>query len=77
MQWINIGLSDEQQQGMIGLLNQDWADFYPLLMKTKKYHWEGMTSVGTLIVLRMSSTTTPLLLFRSKTGSPAKVIVLD
>jgi starvation-inducible DNA-binding protein len=37
---INIGLTDEQRQGVINLLNQDLADSYLLLVKTKKYHWD-------------------------------------
>jgi starvation-inducible DNA-binding protein len=37
---INIGLSEEQRQGVISLLNQDLADSYLLLVKTKKYHWD-------------------------------------
>ncbi|GAB4366390.1 MAG: Dps family protein [Elainellaceae cyanobacterium] len=37
---INIGLSEEQRQGVIDLLNCDLADSYLLLIKTKKYHWD-------------------------------------
>jgi starvation-inducible DNA-binding protein len=37
---INIGLSDEQREGVINFLNQDLADAYVLLVKTKKYHWD-------------------------------------
>lgn len=37
---LNIGLSDEQRQGVIKLLNTDLSDFYLLLIKTKKYHWD-------------------------------------
>lgn len=40
MRPINIGLTDEQRHGVIGLLNQDLADSYLLLVKTKKYHWD-------------------------------------
>ncbi|MEO1134189.1 MAG: Dps family protein [Cyanobacteria bacterium J06639_1] len=40
MRSINIGLSDEQRQGVIGLLNQDLSDAYLLVVKTKKYHWD-------------------------------------
>lgn len=40
MRKINIGLTDEQRQGVIELLNQDVADVYLLLIKTKKYHWD-------------------------------------
>lgn len=37
---LNIGLTDEQRQGVIGLLNQDLSDTYLLVIKTKKYHWD-------------------------------------
>ena len=37
---LNIGLTDEQREGVIGLLNSDLADLYLLLIKTKKYHWD-------------------------------------
>jgi starvation-inducible DNA-binding protein len=37
---MNIGLSEEQRQGVINLLNRDVADAYLLLVKTKKYHWD-------------------------------------
>lgn len=40
MRSINIGLTDEQRQGVINLLNQDLADAYLLVFKTKKYHWD-------------------------------------
>ena len=40
MQTINIGLTDTQRQGTIDLLNNDLADSYLLLVKTKKYHWD-------------------------------------
>lgn len=40
MRSINIGLTEEQRHGVIGLLNQDLADAYLLLIKTKKYHWD-------------------------------------
>jgi starvation-inducible DNA-binding protein len=40
MPQINIGLTDEQRQGVIELLNADLADSYLLLIKTKKYHWD-------------------------------------
>lgn len=40
MRGINIGLTQEQRQGVIELLNQDLADAYLLLVKTKKYHWD-------------------------------------
>lgn len=37
---LNIGLTDDQRQGVIGLLNQDLSDTYLLVIKTKKYHWD-------------------------------------
>ncbi len=37
---LNIGLSPEQREGVIRLLNQDLADAYLVLIKTKKYHWD-------------------------------------
>jgi starvation-inducible DNA-binding protein len=40
MRKLNIGLSDEQRQGVVELLNSDLADSYLLLIKTKKYHWD-------------------------------------
>ncbi|WP_431657942.1 Dps family protein [Pantanalinema rosaneae] len=40
MDRINIGLTEEQRQGVIELLNQDVADAYLLLVKTKKFHWD-------------------------------------
>lgn len=40
MNSVNIGLTNEQRQGVIDLLNQDLADAYLLLVKTKKYHWD-------------------------------------
>jgi starvation-inducible DNA-binding protein len=40
MRKINIGLTDQQRQGVIDLLNQDLADAYLLLVKTKKFHWD-------------------------------------
>jgi starvation-inducible DNA-binding protein len=40
MRKINIGLTEEQRQGVVNLLNQDLADAYLLLVKTKKYHWD-------------------------------------
>jgi len=40
MQTINIGLTNTQRQGVIALLNNDLADSYLLLVKTKKYHWD-------------------------------------
>ncbi|MGF1491216.1 MAG: Dps family protein [Microcoleaceae cyanobacterium] len=40
MRTLNIGLSQEQRQSVIQLLNQALADLYLLLVKTKKYHWD-------------------------------------
>ncbi len=40
MQYLNIGLSEEQRQGVTNLLNADLADSYLLIIKTKKYHWD-------------------------------------
>ncbi len=40
MRKINIGLTEEQRQEVINLLNQDLADSYLLLVKTKKFHWD-------------------------------------
>ncbi|MBW4620055.1 MAG: DNA starvation/stationary phase protection protein [Cyanosarcina radialis HA8281-LM2] len=40
MRKINIGLTEEQCQGVIEMLNNDLADAYLLLVKTKKYHWD-------------------------------------
>ncbi len=40
MHKINIGLTKEQRQGVIDLLNLDLSDAYILLIKTKKYHWD-------------------------------------
>lgn len=40
MKSINIGLSDQQRQGVMTLLNQDLSDTYLLTIKTKKYHWD-------------------------------------
>lgn len=37
---INIGLTDEQRQGVIKLLNTALADAYVLVVKTKKFHWD-------------------------------------
>lgn len=37
---INIGLTEEQRQGVIDLLNKALADAYLLIIKTKKYHWD-------------------------------------
>jgi starvation-inducible DNA-binding protein len=33
-------LTEEQRKGVSHLLNQDLADAYLLLVKTKKYHWD-------------------------------------
>ncbi|MEM7553079.1 MAG: Dps family protein [Cyanobacteria bacterium P01_A01_bin.84] len=40
MRKLNIGLTEEQRQGVVNLLNRDLADAYLLLVKTKKYHWD-------------------------------------
>lgn len=40
MRKLNIGLTEEQRQGVVGLLNRDLSDAYLLLIKTKKYHWD-------------------------------------
>ncbi len=40
MRKLNIGLTEEQRQGVVNLLNGDLADSYLLLIKTKKYHWD-------------------------------------
>ncbi|BAY05659.1 DNA starvation/stationary phase protection protein [Anabaena cylindrica FACHB-243] len=40
MNKINIGLTEEQRYGVMNLLNQDLADSYVLVVKTKKYHWD-------------------------------------
>ncbi|MBW4647216.1 MAG: DNA starvation/stationary phase protection protein [Kastovskya adunca ATA6-11-RM4] len=40
MRPLNIGLSEEQRNGVIELLNHDLSDNYLLLIKTKKYHWD-------------------------------------
>lgn len=40
MKPINIGLSEEQRQGVVNLLNQDLSNAYLLVIKTKKYHWD-------------------------------------
>lgn len=37
---INIGLTEEQRQGVVSVLNKTLADTYLLLIKTKKYHWD-------------------------------------
>ena len=37
---LNIGLDEKQLHGVIELLNRDLADFYLLIIKTKKYHWD-------------------------------------
>jgi starvation-inducible DNA-binding protein len=40
MRKLNIGLSDEQRNGVCELLNKNLANVYLLLIKTKKYHWD-------------------------------------
>lgn len=37
---INIGLTEEQRQGSVELLNKALSDTYLLQIKTKKYHWD-------------------------------------
>jgi starvation-inducible DNA-binding protein len=37
---LNIGLTEEQRQGVVEILNKSLADTYLLLIKTKKYHWD-------------------------------------
>lgn len=37
---INIGLSDQQRQGVVELLNKGLSDSYLIQIKTKKYHWD-------------------------------------
>jgi starvation-inducible DNA-binding protein len=37
---MNIGLSDREREGSIGLLNIALSNAYLLLIKTKKYHWD-------------------------------------
>ena len=40
MKALNIGLTDEQRQGVVNLLNNDLSDSYLLVIKTKKFHWD-------------------------------------
>ena len=40
MRKLNIGLTEEQREGVVELLNRDLSDAYLLLIKTKKYHWD-------------------------------------
>lgn len=40
MTTLNIGLSNQERQGVIELLNRGLADTYLLVIKTKKYHWD-------------------------------------
>ncbi len=40
MRTVNIGLTEEQRQGVVNLLNCDLSDSYLLIIKTKKYHWD-------------------------------------
>lgn len=40
MRKLNIGLTEEQRQGVVDLLNRDLADSNLLQIKTKKYHWD-------------------------------------
>jgi starvation-inducible DNA-binding protein len=36
---LNIGLSEEQREGVVGILNTLLADEYLLYTKTRNYHW--------------------------------------
>lgn len=40
MRKLNIGLSEEQRAGVVGMLNRDISDAYLTLIKTKKFHWD-------------------------------------
>ncbi len=40
MHKINIGLTDQQRESVIEILNVVLSDAYLLLVKTKKYHWD-------------------------------------
>lgn len=40
MRKLNIGLTDKEREGVIGLLNSSLSNVYLLLIKTKKYHWD-------------------------------------
>lgn len=40
MRKLNIGLTEEQRNGVAKLLNEDLANSYLLLVKTKKFHWD-------------------------------------
>lgn len=40
MRPLDIGLTEEQRRGVVNLLNQNLANAYLLLIKTKKYHWD-------------------------------------
>jgi starvation-inducible DNA-binding protein len=40
MRPLNIGLTDEQREGVIKVLNNQLANAYLLIIKTKKYHWD-------------------------------------
>ena len=40
MRKLNIGLTDEQREGVCELLNRDLSNTYLLVIKTKKYHWD-------------------------------------
>ena len=39
MEKINVGLSDEQRQGIVSSLNRLLADEHVLYIKTRNYHW--------------------------------------
>jgi starvation-inducible DNA-binding protein len=40
MHKINIGLTEEQREGVVKILNAALSDAYILLVRTKKYHWD-------------------------------------
>ncbi|MEX0269561.1 Dps family protein [Leptolyngbyaceae cyanobacterium UHCC 1019] len=40
MRKLNIGLTEKEREGVIGLLNSSLSNVYLLLIKTKKYHWD-------------------------------------
>ena len=36
---INIGLTDKQRNGVVGILNRTLSDLHVLFVKTRNYHW--------------------------------------
>ena len=40
MRKLNIGLTEDQRAGVVSLLNNDIANAYLTLIKTKKFHWD-------------------------------------